>query len=291
MNLIKIFLFCFTLLAPIQGATTFETFVDSQYNFNALNATQPCLDLTPTIFDAILSYKINLKAMENLVLKGMTALRTELQKEEFTALDLMEVAGRSMKTVSLRKIAGSNEIMKVRFEQVKTLFYSMPIARQLYRYMLSLFSFSLQNKDLKDSLQSAKGLWLLLETRYAAMQGLRFEAMQFISSAETSQFVAETIQQWQNAKSACTPTVDVAAAAMGVTGGQTPGLQKIPDAVVREYDVGKREFIARVADSNMSANHSALIVAGMSSASSSYKLSIWKVTAAALVIVGTAFLF
>ncbi|CAR22627.1 KLTH0D08118p [Lachancea thermotolerans CBS 6340] len=208
---------CLVIALPVRicSATALEA-QDAQLRqteiLNSWNATTTkCQDRTVPLIDKALSYKFSVDSLERGVSSALSTLRASLQgKDEFCALDIVRVATEQMRWMSLSDVDFSTKIsFAAQFSQVKTIYYSVPMLRQLHRCVSYAVASTADSVQWKGFIGEAAKAWYRLISNSASGRDLS-QAVELVqNSSKLQKILAKARDEWVLAAPLCERHQDV----------------------------------------------------------------------------------
>ncbi|SCU95018.1 LADA_0G12904g1_1 [Lachancea dasiensis] len=291
---------------PDQSLYRVADFVTNTPKTASWNATTECQDETLSMFNSALSFKVNMDLLEHYVLEFFSVFRTLLKgKNEFCALDLMDIATEQLHWIPPAGLDLSKISMTTQFSKMKTIYYSAPVLRHSHRWFAHVVEFSSQNSHWKTAWAEAKQKWILLQSSNPTVRGLAQEMGRLLQDSDTLKVMANLKNDWTRAPPTCQKPQEVhitkkpapvfaaaaAAAPLNYTPsraieiiGPTPG--NLPQRQVQNVTA------VNVTQANNSNQNATVIAKGDESVgSTSSRFSSWSVFGAVIVVLSGTVLF
>ncbi|CUS20535.1 LAQU0S01e08812g1_1 [Lachancea quebecensis] len=198
---------CSAILLEFQGAPLKQTEVLTSWNAT----TTKCQDSTVSLLDLALSHKFSVDSLERSVSGVLSVLRASLNgRDEFCALDFVRVAAEQLRWMSLSSMDYSAKIqLATQFAQVKTIYYSVPMLRQLNRSVSFAVASTVDSVQWKSFVGTAAKAW----SRFIAGSTSGREVSQVVeliqNSSELRRVLAKVGDEWVSAEPFCERGQDV----------------------------------------------------------------------------------
>ncbi|SCU89180.1 LANO_0D04126g1_1 [Lachancea nothofagi CBS 11611] len=292
---------------PDQSLYRVQEFVVVDQTVTTFNATPECQDQTMSMINSAMSYKINVDVMEHCVLEAVSVLRTLLkEKNEFCALDLMNIATEQLHWFPPAGIDLSHISMAKQFEHLKTIYYSAPILRRGRDWIAYIVRVSAQSSQWHALSTTATQVWSHAESSTPAIHGLCQEIGRVLKTPETIKLLAKLKNEWTKSTPTCKKPQEARtggkrAAAHAAVDAAANAAAKAPSRVIefvapKPGNVpkhNKQQVLAFEQEYSNSTNQTVQVVIkeDESSGVASRRISSWSIMGAVIVVLSGVTLF